>query len=302
MDPEIANIATKSSAGVAKRTPDAMCVFRYKQRMSEAIAAWVRAAIKHAGINQVILAERLSAALGRSIDKAAINKIVIRSLKPGQKRRAVKADELFAISRITGHTIPPSLMPAGAADDSSPDEFEAHNDDLTYEPRMVEGSLGQDVGLLPVGAILQADTSLGLGPGGISHVTDLMSADGSSYGAEGVKDWWRLPDDVVRGRFRVPPRRIRCFEAVGDSMAPTIHDGDIVFIDVGHRVPSPPGVYALSDAVGGLILKRLEVAAQRGSDTVEVRLISDNPRHSPESRTLDEISIIGRYLGRLTTE
>jgi transcriptional regulator with XRE-family HTH domain len=171
-----------------------------------------------------------------------------------------------------------------------------------HEPRMVEGTMGRDVGSLPKDAILQAEVAIGMGPGGATHVTDLMNADGNSYAAEGVKDWWRIPADVVRGRFRVPAHRIRCFEAIGDSMEPKIHDGDIVFVDVGHRVPSPPGIYALADALGGVILKRLEISSARGQDPVRVRLISDNPKHSPEDRTLDEIAITGRYLGRLTTE
>lgn len=171
-----------------------------------------------------------------------------------------------------------------------------------HEPLMVEGTMGRDVGPLPKDAILQAEVAIGMGPGGVTHVTELLSGNGESYGAEGIKDWWRLPADVVRGRFRVPAHRVRCFEAMGDSMEPKIHDGDIVFVDVGHRVPSPPGIYALADALGGVILKRLEISSARGQDPVKVRLISDNPKHTPEDRTLDEITITGRYLGRLTTE
>ncbi len=179
-----------------------------------------------------------------------------------------------------------------------PDEVEPEDP----EPRMVEGTMGQDVGALPKDAILLADVSLGMGPGGVTHITELMAPDGNTYGAEGIKDWVRLPADVVRGRFRVPANRIRCFEAVGDSMEPKVHDGDIVFVDVGHRVPSPPGIYALADALGGVILKRLSISAARGQDPVMVDLISDNPKIPPERRTLDEITITGRYLGRLTTE
>lgn len=179
-----------------------------------------------------------------------------------------------------------------------PDEVDPED----HEPRMVEGTMGRDVGSLPKDAIFQADVTIGMGPGGITHITDLMNPDGNSYAAEGVKDWWRLPADVLQGRFRVPARRVRCFEAMGDSMEPKIHDGDIVFVDVGHTVPSPPGIYALADALGGIILKRLEISSARGQDPVRVRLISDNPKHSPEDRTLDEITITGRYLGRLTTE
>lgn len=183
-------------------------------------------------------------------------------------------------------------------DSFDPDEVDPED----HEPRMVEGTMGRDVGDLPKDAIIQADVTIGMGPGGITHITDLMNPDGNSYAVEGVKDWVRLPSTFLIGRFRVPPHRIRCFEAIGDSMEPKIHDGDIVFVDVGHRVPSPPGIYALADALGGVILKRLEISSARGQDPVRVRLISDNPKHPHEDRTLDEITITGRYLGRLTTE
>jgi transcriptional regulator with XRE-family HTH domain len=188
--------------------------------------------------------------------------------------------------------------PASLVDSFDPDEVDQED----HEPRMIEGAMGRDVGDLPKDAILQADVAIGMGPGGVTHVTDLMNADGNSYAAEGVKDWWRIPADVVRGRFRVPAHRVRCFEAIGDSMEPKIHDGDIVFVDVGHTVPSPPGIYALADALGGVILKRLEISSALGQDPVHVRLISENIKHSTEERTLDEIRITGRYLGRLTTE
>ena len=180
-----------------------------------------------------------------------------------------------------------------------PDELDRGEAD--YAPRMVEGTEGRDVGEMPVGAILQVDVSLGMGGGGITHVTDLMSPNGQSYAAEGIKGFWQLPPDVVASLFRVPVNRIRCFEAHGDSMTPTVANGDYVFVDIGHRVPSPPGVYALADALGGVILKRVEISTKRGVDPVRVRLISDNPHHTPEDSTLDEITITGRYLGRLTT-
>lgn len=180
-----------------------------------------------------------------------------------------------------------------------PDEHDI-NPNAGAEPRMIEGREGRDVGDPPKGSILQVDVSLGMGGGGITHVTDLMSTNGESYAAEGIKGFWQLPPEVVASLFRVPPHRIRCFEAHGDSMEPTVANGDYVFVDIGHRVPSPPGIYALADALGGVILKRVEISSKRGSDPIQVRLISDNPHHTPEDSTLDEVTITGRYLGRLT--
>lgn len=194
----------------------------------------------------------------------------------------------------------PDLKDAQVISSFDPDEHE-RNPNADTEPRMVEGTEGRDVGDIPPGIILQVDVSLGMGGGGVTHVTDLMSPHGETYAAEGIKGFWQLPPDVVASLFRVPVHRVRCFEAHGDSMTPTISNGDYVFVDVGHRVPSPPGIYALADALGGVILKRVEISTKRGVDPVRVRLISDNLHHTPEDLTLDDITITGRYLGRLTT-
>ena len=83
-------------------------------------------------------------------------------------------------------------------------------------------------------------------------------------------------------------------------MFPTIVDGDVVFADTRHQVPSPPGVYVLADQFGGVIIKRLEVISRPSDETVVVRISSDNSKHRDQELTLDEITIIGRYVGRFT--
>ena len=45
---------------------------------------------------------------------------------------------------------------------------------------------------------------------------------------------------------------------------------------------------------GGLIVKRLEVRDDR------VSVISDNPRHSEYTMGIEELMVIGRYVGRFT--
>jgi len=247
--------------------------------------------------------------VGLSADEAsrrAGKKDSIRNL-----RRAVKDGKRAGISTATLAALAPVLdtKPGWLIDGDGGREVRSvpvgqEFDPDPTEPRMVEGTEGRDVGPVPPDAILEADLRIGMGGGGTTVVTDLMDPNGNSYAAEGIRDWFRLPEHVVSGRFRVPARRVRCFEAVSDSMQPTVYDGDMVFVDIGHRTPSPPGIYALADVLGGVILKRLEISSARSrdeNDPIEVKIISDNPKHSPETRTLDEISIVGRYLGRLTT-
>lgn len=146
--------------------------------------------------------------------------------------------------------------------------------------------------------IPEIDLVAGLGGGGFAAV-EVSSSNGITFAKEVVRDHWRLPDWMLN-RMNVKAGHIAAFPCQGDSMSPTINDGDVVFIDTRHRVPSPPGVYALADQFGGVVVKRLEVSSGASDEVVMVTVASDNPRHSTKELTLDEIHIIGRYIGRFT--
>jgi hypothetical protein len=138
----------------------------------------------------------------------------------------------------------------------------------------------------------------GLGGGGLSIVENTTS-NGITFHKEVVRDHWRLPEWML-GRMGVKATHVAAFPSKGDSMLPTINDGDVVFIDTRHRVPSPPGIYALADEFGGVVIKRLEVTSRQSDEIITVRVSSDNPRHATRELTLDEIHILGRFIGRFT--
>lgn len=148
-------------------------------------------------------------------------------------------------------------------------------------------------------SIPEIDLVAGLGGGGLATLEN-TTRNGITFARESIRDYWNLPDRVL-GRLGLQPASTACFPVQGDSMHPTLCDGDVVFIDTRHRVPSPPGVYALADEFGGVVVKRLEVVSRPGEEPINVRVTSDNPRHSDRELTLDEIHIIGRYVGRFTT-
>lgn len=70
------------------------------------MAQWVRQALDHSGLTQARLAELLTQKLGRAFDRAAVNKMALMRPTSKNKPRAVKADELYAISEITGFPAP----------------------------------------------------------------------------------------------------------------------------------------------------------------------------------------------------
>lgn len=101
-----------------------------------------------------------------------------------------------------------------------------------------------------------------------------------------LETWARETFGTVR------PDRIKIISCRGDSMSPTIHDGEIVFVDVSTEAFDRDGIYVLSWG-GQLRIKRL-VATRDG-----IAVKSDNPNvlaeHIP-AYELDQLTICGRVV------
>ncbi|CUH39481.1 putative HTH-type transcriptional regulator [Jannaschia seosinensis] len=95
----------------------------------------------------------------------------------------------------------------------------------------------------------------------------------------------------IKGSLKASPSQLRIIHVEGDSMTPTLLDGDTVLVDLNQRAPNPPGIFVLDDGLG-LVAKRLEHIPN--SDPPAVRVISDNKHYPEYERTADEIHIVGR--------
>lgn len=107
-------------------------------------------------------------------------------------------------------------------------------------------------------------------------------------------------EEWVRRELRVSgtAARVRIITARGDSMVPTIHENDIVFVDTGVSSLESEGVYVMLWGEH-LVIKRL----QRLIDG-RVAIISDN-RQRYDTQYADkgtELQICGRVLGRWALE
>lgn len=99
--------------------------------------------------------------------------------------------------------------------------------------------------------------------------------------------------DWLRTTLRRPPEALTLIEARGNSMAPTIHDGDLLIVDTAERAIANGAVHVLQLA-DQLLVKRLE---RRLDGTVVVH--SDNPRYAPETlpgATADALTIVGHVV------
>lgn len=81
---------------VAEMDSDRKNVLLYQSGM---LSEWLQLSLKGARISQTELARRLTLALGRSIDRAAVNKMT-------KNKRKIAADELLAIEGIIGMQAP----------------------------------------------------------------------------------------------------------------------------------------------------------------------------------------------------
>ncbi len=150
---------------------------------------------------------------------------------------------------------------------------------------------------IPKDTLAQIDVTGGMGGGGLTIVSDgVPGKHGMTFAAEHVRDYWRLPPALMTG-MGLRPHDTIVLPVQGDSMLPTLNEGDFVFVDTRHRLPSPDGLYALTDEFGGIVVKRLEVLGRR-DDEVLVNVISDNERHPARERMLSEVQIIGRVVRR----
>lgn len=105
-------------------------------------------------------------------------------------------------------------------------------------------------------------------------------------------------DEVASGAMQLDPRLLEALRldpahaamlrARGDSMEPTIHDGDQMIVDERDRtVGTTPAIFVLR-LDGELLVKR--VARDRAS----FRVLSDNPAYPP--RVADAVEIVGRVV------
>ena len=88
-------------------------------------------------------------------------------------------------------------------------------------------------------------------------------------------------------------KNIDAINVLGDSMEPTLHDGDIIFINRTIKDISKSGIFAISTEIG-LFVKRV-LKKSDGS----VDLISDNPMYSVETVHGENIEIIGKVVGSI---
>lgn len=110
--------------------------------------------------------------------------------------------------------------------------------------------------------------------------------------SENLKGFLAFREDWVRSRLRRNPANLVVFEAYGDSMYPTIADGDVMLVDTSEDRVRGPAIYVVL-AGNEAIVKRVELKID-GSLLVK----SDNPTYEPMSLKGEQVAEL-RVLGKV---
>jgi phage repressor protein C with HTH and peptisase S24 domain len=161
-------------------------------------------------------------------------------------------------------------------------------------PAMVRVGDDPDHDPRPASGILEIDVRAGLGAGGTMEGREVRH-DGN-YADPVKSESWHFPARFMREEIRATESQVIIIETDGDSMEPTIGSGERIIVHTGMKTPSPDGIFALRDAFGNIVAKRLQVL--RRGEPPRVLIISDNKTHPTEEVGLEEIEsmIVGRVL------
>jgi phage repressor protein C with HTH and peptisase S24 domain len=106
-------------------------------------------------------------------------------------------------------------------------------------------------------------------------------------------EWMALRHDWIRAACGIEPNNMALEMASGDSMTPTIPDGNVMLIDTSERTFRTFGIYVL-EIDGQRLVKRV----QRKHDGSLV-LISDNPAYYPDyvdKASAEGVVVVGRVV------
>lgn len=107
---------------------------------------------------------------------------------------------------------------------------------------------------------------------------------------------WVMPASLFAHRTKAAPGNIRLFTVRDAAMAPDLAPGETVLVDMGDLVPSPPGMFLVSDGVGHIIR---QCAAVPQESPPLVKLAALNPKFESYILPAARTGIAGRVIAKL---
>ncbi len=149
-------------------------------------------------------------------------------------------------------------------------------------------------GALTAELVMMAGDSWALLP-----VYDARASAGPGRSIESEAILYRIAfrEDWLRAVTNAPLGQLAVITVDGDSMEPTLRQGDTVLVDFGQKRPQrKDGIYVIRTD-GGLQVKRLQVEVAEGT----LSILSDNKQYDPQRGVgPNDVAVVGRviWLGR----
>ena len=121
-----------------------------------------------------------------------------------------------------------------------------------------------------------------------------VSAGGGAYDNIDEYEKLDLPNffiDIIGGKENL--KNIEAINVIGDSMEPTLNNGNIIFIDKTKFDVNKDGIYAFVNE-NGLFVKRIQRRIDGGLD-----IISDNKEYPIQVTDKEEIKILGKVVSSI---
>ncbi|MBD3841596.1 MAG: helix-turn-helix transcriptional regulator [Campylobacterales bacterium] len=121
-----------------------------------------------------------------------------------------------------------------------------------------------------------------------------VSAGGGAYDNEDQYERLEVPEfflTIIGGRDNI--HNIEAINVTGDSMEPTLNNGNIIFIDKSKNDIAKDGIYAFINQ-NGLFVKRIQRRVDGNLD-----IISDNKEYPSQISNKHEIKILGKVVSSI---
>ncbi len=120
--------------------------------------------------------------------------------------------------------------------------------------------------------------------------------DRASNNTQTEQEPWIIPEQIIQKHVEASPDQIKIYQIKENLMAPEYNKGEHVLVDSTDMVPSPPGVFIVSDGFGYLI-RSCEMVA--GSKPAKVKITAHADNFTAQILMLEDFDIIGRVVAKL---
>lgn len=114
-----------------------------------------------------------------------------------------------------------------------------------------------------------------------------------------IAEYWMIPRNYAQSNFGVDSSELIIVRVDGDMMSPTLLSGDRVIVDKSRKdVQGVDGIYLISDVPSDPQIRRLRQVMF--SDPRSILITCDNDAHGPQKVPADQVTVIGKIVGRIS--